>query len=144
MREYIALPHGRTLFDLAYDEALTVALAAGVQPHRMLVDPIPPGWSGHGVPGEAHEAWLRQIVDSYGDVKPSMLQDFERGRPTEIDFINGHVAELGRARGIPTPANAAIVETVYAITRGELHPDPSLLDRTLGQLGVRPANLVVP
>jgi 2-dehydropantoate 2-reductase len=60
MREYIALPHGRRLFDLAYDEALTVALATGVHPQRMLVDPIPPGWNGHGVPGEAREAWLRE------------------------------------------------------------------------------------
>lgn len=135
MREYIALPHGRRLFDLAYDEALSVALANGIHPQRMLVEPIPPGWSGHGVRGEAHEAWLGELLASYGDLKPSMLQDFERGRPTEIDFINGYVADLGRTKGIPTPANAAIVETVYAVTRGELCPDPSLLGRTLGSLG---------
>jgi 2-dehydropantoate 2-reductase len=131
MREYIALPLGRRLFDLAYDEALTVALAAGVHPQRMLVDPMPPGWRGRSVPGEAHEAWLRELLASYGDLKPSMLQDFERGRPTEIDFINGFVVELGRTKGIPTSANAAIVEIVRAITRGELRPDPSLLGRTL-------------
>jgi 2-dehydropantoate 2-reductase len=132
MREYIALPEGRRLFDLAYDEALTVALATGVTPQRMVVEPIPPGWTGHAVPGDAHDAWLRDILAFYGDVKPSMLQDFERGRPTEIDFINGYVAEVGRTKGVRTPANAAIVETVYAITRGELRPDPSLLGRTLG------------
>ena len=136
MREYIALPHGRKLFDLAYDEALTVALAVGVHPERMLVDPIPPGWSGRSVPGEAHERWLREILAFYGDVKPSMLQDFERGRPTEIDFINGRVVDLGRTNGIPTPANAAIVEIVHAITRGELRPDPSVLSRTPGSSGV--------
>lgn len=135
MREYLALPHGRALFDLAYDEALNVALAAGVQPRRMLVEPIPPGWRGRSVPGAAHEAWLQELVSCYGDLKPSMLQDFERGRPTEIDFINGHVAELGRTKGVPTPVNAAIVETVHAITRGELRPDPSLLGRTLGHPG---------
>lgn len=136
MREYIVLAPGRRLFELAYDEALTVALAAGVHPERMLVEPIPPGWSGHSVPGEAYEAWLRDILSYYGDLKPSMLQDFERGRPTEIDFINGHVVDLGRTKGILTPANAAIVETVHAISRGELRPDPSLLGQTLGSLGV--------
>jgi 2-dehydropantoate 2-reductase len=135
MREYIALPLGRRLFDLAYDEALTVALAVDIHPQRMLVDPTPPGWSGRSAPGEAREAWLREILAFYGDLKPSMLQDFERGRPTEIDFINGHVADLGRTKGIPTPANAAIVETVRAISRGELHPDPSLLGRTLDRFG---------
>src|SRR5262249_20670514 len=74
MREYIGTPEGRELFDRAYDEALSVALASGARPERMIVDPMPPG------PGEAHEAWLRRIVEGYGDIKPSMLQDFERGR----------------------------------------------------------------
>jgi 2-dehydropantoate 2-reductase len=60
-----------------------------------------------------------------------MLQDFERGRATEIDFINGYVATLGKQLGILTPANAAIVETVHAITRGQTAPDPTLLGRTL-------------
>jgi len=34
------------------------------------------------------------------------LRPFERGRPTEIDFINGYVADVGRTMGTPTPANA--------------------------------------
>src|SRR5262249_34930566 len=120
MRAYIATPEGRQLFDRAYDEALSVALASGARPERMIVDPMPPGWSGRSLPGEAHEAWLNRIVEGYGDLKPSMLQDFERGRTTEIDFINGYVADLGRELGVATPANAAIVDTVHAITRGEL------------------------
>jgi hypothetical protein len=39
--------------------------------------------------GGDYDAWIDQIMGSYGDLKPSMLQDFERGRRTEIDFING-------------------------------------------------------
>lgn len=135
MREYIAAPDGRELFDRAYDEALSVALAIGARPERMLVDPVPPGWSGRRLPGAAHDAWIGQILGAYGDLKPSMLQDFERGRTTEIDFINGYVADLGRASGVPTPANAAIVETVHAITRGQLVPAPTLLGRALGRGG---------
>lgn len=135
MREYITIPDGRKLFDLAYDEALSVALASGVEPQRMLVNPIPPGWSGHSAPGEAHDAWVREILAFYGDVKPSMLQDFERRRTTEIDYINGYVTEVGRTTGTPTPANAAIVSTVHAITRGELRPDPGLLSRALESAG---------
>ena len=64
-----------------------------------------------------------------------MLQDFERGRPTEIDFINGYVVGGRASVGIPTAANAAIVETVHAITRGELRPDPSVLLQVLGRVG---------
>lgn len=133
MREYIATPDGRRLFDLTYDEALSVARASGAEPIRMIVDPIPPGWNGRSVPGDAHEAWLGQIVDGYGDLKASMLQDFERGRATEIDFINGYVVQLGERLRISTPMNARIVETVHAITRGNLKPDPSVLTRILNQ-----------
>lgn len=129
MREYIALPGGLEIFDRTYNEALSVALASGARPERMLVDPVPPDWNGRSVPGEAHAAWLDRILSSYGDLKPSMLQDFERGRPTEIDFINGYVVDLGQRFGVPIPANAAIVETVHAITRGEVAPDPSHLER---------------
>jgi 2-dehydropantoate 2-reductase len=131
MREYVALPDGRELFDRTYDEALSVALASGARPERMLVDPVPPAWSGRSIPGPAHDAWLGEVLKGYGDVKPSMLQDFERGRTTEIDYVNGFVVDLGRKLGVPTPVDAAIVETVHAITRGQLAPDPTLLGRIL-------------
>jgi 2-dehydropantoate 2-reductase len=60
-----------------------------------------------------------------------MLQDLERGRATEIDFLNGHVVALGRRLGVPTPVNAAIVETVHDLEAGALAPDPALLGRLL-------------
>jgi ketopantoate reductase len=57
----------------------------------------------------------------------AMLQDFERGRTTEIDFINGYVVDTARQFGVNTPLNTAIVETVHAITRGQSAPDPNHL-----------------
>jgi 2-dehydropantoate 2-reductase len=42
----------------------------------------------------------------------SMLQDIIRGRPTEIDFLNGAIVAKGTAHGIPTPVNACIVDLV--------------------------------
>ena len=136
MREYIYTAPGRELFDRAYDEALTIALATGARPAPMLVDPVPPGWAGHSVPGAAHTAWLEQIVAAYGDLKPSMLQDFERGRTTEIEFINGYVAALGRTLGLPTPANDAIVATVHAITAREMAPGPANLTDIVARVAV--------
>lgn len=135
MRGYIGTPDGRALFDRAYDEALTVALASGARPEKMIVDPMPPGWNGRSVPGPAHAAWLEAILASYGDIKPSMLQDFERGRETEIDFINGYVADLGRKLGVATPVNSAIVDAVHAISRGRLAPDPARLGEILTSAG---------
>ena len=47
-----------------------------------------------------------------------MLQDFERGHRTEIDFINGYVVKLSQALDVPVPANAAITDLVRQIERG--------------------------
>jgi len=135
MRGYIFTPEGRALFDRAYDEALSVALASGARPEKMIVDPMPPGWNGHSVPGPAQDAWLSAVLAGYGDIKPSMLQDFERGRATEIDFINGYVADLGKKLGVATAANAAIVDAVHAISRGRLAPGPARLGEILTSAG---------
>jgi 2-dehydropantoate 2-reductase len=129
-REFVSSPDGRALFERTYDEALSVARASGARPERMLVDPVPPAR-----PSAAYEAWLGQVIEGYGDAKPSMLQDLERRRPTEIDFINGYVAEVGRRVGVPTPANTALVETVQAMTRGERVPDPAHLRAVLEAAG---------
>ena len=38
----------------------------------------------------------------------STAQDLARGKPTEIDHLNGFVVRRGEALGIPTPANRAL------------------------------------
>ena len=35
--------------------------------------------------------------------RASMAQDVAKGRPTEIDYMNGHVVAQGREKGMPTP-----------------------------------------
>jgi len=60
--------------------------------------------------------------------RPSMGQDIAKGRRTEIDFINGLVVEKGKALGIPTPFNEALVGIVQRVERGKLKADPSNID----------------
>ncbi len=48
-----------------------------------------------------------------GEHKTSMLQDFERGRPIELDAIVGAVAELGRIVDVPCP----MIDAIYGLTR---------------------------
>jgi 2-dehydropantoate 2-reductase len=67
---------------------------------------------------------LDRLMAVAGNTKPSMLQDLEHGRATEVDVVNGGVAERGRAHGIPTPLNDRVVELVHAMERGELRPQP--------------------
>jgi 2-dehydropantoate 2-reductase len=47
--------------------------------------------------------------------RSSMLQDVERGAPTEIDSINGAVVEMAQKHGIPTPTNQACWQLVRAL-----------------------------
>ena len=38
----------------------------------------------------------------------STAQDLARGKPTEIDHLNGYVVKRGAALGVPTPLNHAL------------------------------------
>lgn len=41
-----------------------------------------------------------------------MLQDLQKKRKTEIDFLNGHVVTLGRQFNIATPINSMICNLI--------------------------------
>ncbi len=47
--------------------------------------------------------------------RSSMLQDVERGAPTEIDALSGAVAAEGRRLGVPTPVNDQLFAAVRAL-----------------------------
>ena len=57
---------------------------------------------------------VRQHCRDVGASKPSMLQDMERGRPTEIEAINGAVVREGARVGVATPYNQALLHLVKA------------------------------
>ena len=47
----------------------------------------------------------------------STLQSLQRGRPTEIDYLNGEVVRMGRELGVATPLNAMLVEMMHQVER---------------------------
>ena len=49
------------------------------------------------------------------DHKPSMLQDVEAGRRTEVDFLNGAVVSFGERFGVPAPLNRALTALVKGL-----------------------------
>jgi 2-dehydropantoate 2-reductase len=53
------------------------------------------------------------------DHKPSMLQDVEAGRPTEIDFLNGAIVEFGERHGVDAPLNRALTALVKGLERSD-------------------------
>jgi 2-dehydropantoate 2-reductase len=52
--------------------------------------------------------------------RSSMLQDRDRGAPTEIDALCGAVVREGRRLGVPTPLNARLWHDVLALTHPQV------------------------
>ena len=63
-----------------------------------------------------------------------MLQDLARGRPTEIEAINGYVAARGAALGVPAPTNATLTRLIRARARRVAHDATRSLE---GERGTR-------
>ena len=59
--------------------------------------------------------------------RPSMGQDMQKGRRTEIDFINGVIVEKGREAGIPTPTHEKLIAAVKKVELGQAAPSPEHL-----------------
>jgi len=138
VRQYMETEAGKKVFRRTYEEALSVALAIGTRLERLAVDPIPPGWPSNFAAEEHYESWAEAVIAFYGDIKPSMLQDLERGRKTEIDFINGYVVALGHASGMLVHMNAAITNLVHQIERGVLQPTRERMNELADQTCERP------
>ena len=51
-------------------------------------------------------------MKNHRSIEPSMLQDIKKGKPCEVDAINGVVCEWGKKYGVPTPVNDRIVEII--------------------------------
>jgi len=56
--------------------------------------------------------------------RPSMGQDMQKGRRTEIEFLNGFVVREGEKLGFACRANAVLTDLVKRVEKGELKADP--------------------
>lgn len=90
-------PHARAVMGQAAREAASVAAARGVRlPYP---DPV---------------AQVETVAERTGANHSSMLQDIERGAPTEIDAINGAVARAAEDIGVAAPLNWTLWHLVRA------------------------------
>lgn len=68
--------------------------------------------------------------------RASMAQDVAKGRPTEIDEMNGFVVAQGRACGVPTPVSAAVVAVMHEVQSGARAQAPENIGLVLKRAGV--------
>lgn len=71
---------------------------------------------GYSLPGRFKRHLILMLIGfKYRKLKSSSLQSLRRGRPTEIDFLNGYIVRKGQAIGVPVPVNTAIVNMIHEI-----------------------------
>ena len=65
---------------------------------------------------------LPVAMKKHAAIEPSMLQDLKRGKPCEVDAINGVVCDWGKKTNTPTPINDRIVRLIHEIQSGKRTP----------------------
>lgn len=99
-------------------EALPVLKVAGITPAR--ISPLPPTW----LPGFAstpnfffNNIGLKmQKIDARA--RSSMAEDFDAGRRSEIDYLNGEVVKLAEKHNLEAPYNRAVVSLIKEAEAG--------------------------
>lgn len=99
------LEETRSLMADLVAEAVAVAKARGIA--LTYADPL---------------ATVYEVAKKTGANRSSMLQDFDRGRESEIDVMNGAIVREAAELGIPVPVNAAVARLVKAIERFRADP----------------------
>lgn len=104
----------------AYAEVVDTAEAHGITLERIAANPkllyLKPGTGG--LQALIKDLIVRYVGRKYGRVKASMLQSLERGRKTEIDFLNGYAVRKAAEVGIAAPVNAALTTLIQEIEDG--------------------------
>ncbi|MGW1880158.1 2-dehydropantoate 2-reductase [Streptomyces sp. NPDC001975] len=104
----------RRCLALCQREALAAYRAAGVTPARL--GPTAPAVTPYvlGLPDGLFRRLAGATLRIDAQARSSMWEDLQRGRPTEIDSLQGEIVALAGAHGRSAPANARLVALVRA------------------------------
>ncbi len=129
----------RDVFLEIFTEAVPVAQAMNIQLEKIggKIDP----YKFVKTEKESREKFLISLLKKhltmlaigvkYRRLKSSSLQSLERGKPTEIDFLNGYIVEKARENNLPVIINQRLVSLVKDIEAGKLEIRPENLNRIL-------------
>ncbi|GAB2756920.1 ketopantoate reductase family protein [Sinomonas soli] len=127
------VPGFRSFMLEAGREAVRTAVAAGVR-----IRPIF-GLQGLNLadPDSVADALFDEVIRHFtlSDTKTTVLQDWLKGRRSEVNEINGLVVDMQRKLGGAAPANDITVRFARRIENGELEAGPANAERMLRELG---------
>lgn len=121
----LRMKKARELFLGICNEAVAVAGATDLEPEKIERLDL---YRLAGKPSLGKHLMLRLIGLKYRKIKSSSLQSLEKGRPTEIDYLNGYIVRRGEAEGVDTPINRIIHEMVKEIEEGRRQITPANID----------------
>ena len=82
----------------------------------------------NGVKKAVAKMLLPVAMKKHAAIEPSMLQDLKKGKPCEVDAINGVVCAHGRKVNVPTPVNDKIADIIRSIQEGSRKTGRANLD----------------
>jgi hypothetical protein len=81
-------------------------------------------------------AILKIVGEKHKSIKSTIWQDIEKGRKTEIDYLNGFIERKAEENGISTPINQALINLVKQIEKGEKQPSIDNLEYFYNQVRI--------
>lgn len=69
---------------------------------------------------------LRQLIEPSRLLKASMLQDLEKKRKTEINYINGVVSNKAKEASIATPYNDLVIKQIKEAEKNQVIPNKDI------------------
>ena len=112
LRRQLAQRPWRQLFADQMAEGLAVMHAEGIRP--VSPTPIPAGWMPPllRLPDMIFEAMLGRTMKIDPEARSSMWEDLQRGRRTEIDYLQGVITGIAERRGLNAPLSHRIVALI--------------------------------
>ena len=112
LRQQLAQRSWRRLYADQVEEALRAIRAEGIKPVSAAPLPVslmPPLLR---LPNALFEVVLGRTMKIDPEARSSMWEDLQRGRRTEIDYLQGVIAEIAARRGLAAPLSRRIVELI--------------------------------
>jgi 2-dehydropantoate 2-reductase len=112
LRQQLAQRSWRRLYADQVAEALAAIKAEGIKP--VSTAPLPVSWMPPllRLPDALFERVLGRTMKIDPEARSSMWEDLQRGRRTEIDYLQGVITEIADRRGLPAPLSRRIVELI--------------------------------
>jgi 2-dehydropantoate 2-reductase len=112
LREQLAQRSWRALFADQMAEGLAAMKAEGIKP--VASTPVPPALTPHllRLPDAVFRLLLGGTMKIDPEARSSMWEDLQRGRRTEIDYLQGVIVQIAQRRALEVPLSARIVALI--------------------------------